>query len=240
MSEGADEEFAARALERAQKVARARGYIRSTMPTWGIDEERPARTADGSSEYASTKFNGVGAVEGLASSALLVRMRAEAYGRAGSAPDAEADPEGDLGALRAALATRPDQWRKNPGMAPMRTQYRRASSLGSVLNRMIRRNQWDTPTRMGSIMAMWPAIVGDDIAAHATIETFEGHKLIVRCSSTAWAKNLHLYLPMIERRIAEEVGAGVVQQVVIRGPVAPSWRKGPLSVKGRGPRDTYG
>ena len=62
----------------------------------------------------------------------------------------------------------------------------------------------------------------------------------MRCSSTAWAKNLHLYLPMIERRIAEEVGPGVVQQVVIRGPVAPSWRKGPLSVKGRGPRDTYG
>ncbi|RRR26548.1 DUF721 domain-containing protein [Schaalia georgiae] len=240
MSEGADEEFAARALERAQKVARARGYIRSTMPTWGIDEERPARTADGSSEYAAIEVDGAGAVEGADSSARRARMRAEAYGRAGAAPDAEADPEGDLGALRAALANRPDQWRKNPGMAPMRTQYRRASSLGNVLSRMIRRNQWDTPTRMGSIMAMWPAIVGEDIAAHATIETFEGHKLIVRCSSTAWAKNLHLYLPMIERRIAEEVGAGVVQQVVIRGPVAPSWRKGPLSVKGRGPRDTYG
>lgn len=43
MPEGADEEFAVRALERAQKVARARGYIRSTMPTWGIDEEQIGR-----------------------------------------------------------------------------------------------------------------------------------------------------------------------------------------------------
>ena len=81
MPEGADEEFAARALERAQKVARARGYIRSTMPTWGIDEERPARTADGSSEYAAIEVDGAGTAGGADSSARRARMRVEAYGR---------------------------------------------------------------------------------------------------------------------------------------------------------------
>ena len=34
--------------------------------------------------------------------------------------------------------------------------------------------------------------------------------------------------------------AGVVEQVIIRGPVAPSWKKGPYVVRGRGPRADYG
>nr|WP_302319949.1 phosphoglycerate kinase [Gordonibacter pamelaeae] len=47
-------------------------------------------------------------------------------------------------------------------------------------------------------------------------------------------------LPTIERRIAGEVGSGVVEQVIILGPVAPSWTKGPYVVRGRGPRADYG
>ena len=38
------DEFVVRALERAQRVARNHGYIRSTLPSWGLDETRPRRT----------------------------------------------------------------------------------------------------------------------------------------------------------------------------------------------------
>jgi predicted nucleic acid-binding Zn ribbon protein len=41
-------------------------------------------------------------------------------------------------------------------------------------------------------------------------------------------------------RLADELGAGVVRAVTVRGPSAPSWKKGLLAVRGRGPRDTYG
>jgi predicted nucleic acid-binding Zn ribbon protein len=41
-------------------------------------------------------------------------------------------------------------------------------------------------------------------------------------------------------RIAAEVGPDVVRRLVVRGPTTPDWRHGPLRVKGRGPRDTYG
>ena len=47
------DEFVVRALERAQRVARNHGYIRSTLPSWGLDETRPRRTLDGSSEYSA-------------------------------------------------------------------------------------------------------------------------------------------------------------------------------------------
>ncbi len=42
----------------------------------------------------------------------------------------------------------------------------------------------------------------------------------VRADSTARAKQLQLMLPSVERRIAEEAGSGVVEQLIILGPVA--------------------
>ena len=54
------DEFVVRALERAQRVARNHGYIRSTLPSWGLDETRPRRSLDGSSEYAAIETDGLG------------------------------------------------------------------------------------------------------------------------------------------------------------------------------------
>ncbi|MDC4232548.1 DciA family protein [Actinomyces sp. B33] len=243
------EEYLARALERAQAVARAQGFMRTSLPAWGLgDEPRRPRGADGSSESspidatsadslddAGSGEEGPGAGEDRASAPSAAPGASDRPGG-----DDDVDPEGDLTALRALLAVPGARWSRIPGMAPMRRQYRSMRPLGSSIDRIIRVNQWGTATRMGSIMAKWPVIVGETVAEHAAVETFEEHRLIVRCSSTAWANQLRLLLPMIERRIAEEVGTGVVEQVVILGPIAPSWKKGPLSVRGRGPRDTYG
>jgi predicted nucleic acid-binding Zn ribbon protein len=44
----------------------------------------------------------------------------------------------------------------------------------------------------------------------------------------------------ILRRVQEKFGSLNVQSLKFIGPDAPSWKKGPLSVPGRGPRDTYG
>ena len=239
------DEFVVRALERAQRVARNHGYIRSTLPSWGLDETRPRRSLDGSSEYAAIETDGFGRLAGSEDDAQArAAARAAAYGRANgvSAPasSTDEDPEGDLAALRQALEGTGTSWSRAPGMAAMRPRYRRANSLGAILARTIKIREWDTPTKMGSVMAKWRDIVGPSNADHTRIETFEGHKLVVRADSTAWAKQLQLLLPTIERRIAEEVGSGVVEQVIILGPVAPSWKKGPYVVRGRGPRADYG
>ena len=240
------DEFVVRALERAQRVARNHGYIRSTLPSWGLDETRPRRTLDGSSEYAAIETDGLGrlAADGTDGIQARAAARAAAYGHVNGVPapasSAEDDPEGDLAALRQALAGTEDSWSRSPGMAAMRPRYRRANSLGAILARTIKTREWDTPTKMGSVMAKWRDIVGPNNADHTFIETFDGHKLIVRADSTARAKQLQLMLPSVERRIAEEVGSGVVEQLIILGPVAPSWKKGPYVVRGRGPRADYG
>lgn len=217
------EDYCASALVRAQLHARARGYIRSALPSWGLEETRSS----------------LGSMVGTSEDA-AVDLSAPTLGEEGPQSRIEGDEDGDLTALQRAAIRAGAKWAKSPGLAPMRLKYRSAGRIDTVLNRMIQRNQWDTPTKMGSIMAKWPQIVGDTVAQHCEVETFEDHRLIVRCSSTAWAKQLHLLLATIERRIDEEVGSGVVTQVIIRGPLAPSWKKGPLSVPGRGPRDTYG
>jgi len=62
----------------------------------------------------------------------------------------------------------------------------------------------------------------------------------VRADSTAWAMEVRRLLPQLERRLAEEVGEGVVESITVLGPGGPTWTKGPRSVPGRGPRDTYG
>ncbi|MFC7581770.1 DUF721 domain-containing protein [Schaalia naturae] len=144
------------------------------------------------------------------------------------------------GAVGARLSRMAARWTRAPGMAAARTQWEEPAPLGAVIGHVSRQRGWEGPAAMGSVMARWPVIVGTNLSEHCRVETFEDHRLIVRCSSTAWAKQLQLLLPHIERRIDEEVGPGVVTQVVVRGPAAPSWRRGRYSVPGRGPRDTYG
>jgi len=71
-------------------------------------------------------------------------------------------------------------------------------------------------------------------------ETFEDGVLVVRADSTAWATNLTLLVPQLLGRLEQEVGVDVVRRVQVLGPAGPRWVKGPRTVPGRGPRDTYG
>ena len=64
--------------------------------------------------------------------------------------------------------------------------------------------------------------------------------LSIAAESTAWATQLRMLQSQILAKIAAAVGPGVVRQLKITGPAAPSWRKGERHIKGRGPRDTYG
>lgn len=89
-------------------------------------------------------------------------------------------------------------------------------------------------------MGRWSEIVGSEVSAHCEPEGWSEGVLTVRTDSTAWATQVRLLAPQLLRRLAEELGPGTVTRVEVRGPGAPSWVKGRRTVKGRGPRDTYG
>ena len=78
-------------------------------------------------------------------------------------------------------------------------------------------------------------------AQHAEpVSLIEG-KLLVQCSSTAWATQLTLTQSDILSTIRASAPGALVEAIRFIGPQAPSWKKGLRSVSnGRGPRDTYG
>lgn len=123
------------------------------------------------------------------------------------------------------------------GSSPSRNDPQRA---GFLLGHLAQRLGWETPLEIADVKKHWDEYVGSQVASHSTVESFEKGKLIVRTDSTAWATQLKFLLPELLKQLNKRLGAGVVQQVIIRGPQVPSWNHGPRSVPGRGPRDTYG
>ena len=112
--------------------------------------------------------------------------------------------------------------------------------LGAIVEGLIRDNGWEVVVEVGDLVNRWADIVGADIAAHSTVESFEEGVLVVRASSTAWREQLRILRPMLLERIESQVGPGTVVKLEIRGPEGRSFKRGRLSVPGRGPRDTWG
>ncbi|MCW4354786.1 DUF721 family protein [Hoyosella sp. YIM 151337] len=112
--------------------------------------------------------------------------------------------------------------------------------FGQLAGSIAKRRGWTERVSSGTVLGRWEAVVGSDIASHATPRALEHGVLTVQAESTAWATQLRYMQGQILARIAAAVGDGVVTKLKILAPAAPSWRKGELHIRGRGPRDTYG
>ena len=113
--------------------------------------------------------------------------------------------------------------------------------LDSTLSRLVEDHGWSVDLRVHGVFGRWGDLVGAEVAAHCTPESFSDGQLVVRTDSTAWATQLRLLAPTVVRRLNEELGHGTVTVIEVLGPRGPSWKKGRRSTRdGRGPRDTYG
>lgn len=123
--------------------------------------------------------------------------------------------------------------RKGPGA-------RDPQLFGDAITSLLRQRGWTADVTVGGVVGRWREIVGDDVANHCVAETFADKVLVIRADSTAWATQMKILTPQILARIAQEVGDGVVTDLTVLGPVGPSFRRGPRTVRGKGPRDTWG
>lgn len=121
-----------------------------------------------------------------------------------------------------------------------RADDRDPQPFGSGIERLVHERGWDVDVAVGGVMGRWSQVVGAQVAEHCAPEHFDEGALVVRADSTAWATQVRLLAPTVLRRLAEELGEGVVERLQVKGPAAPTWRKGSRTVRGRGPRDTYG
>lgn len=112
--------------------------------------------------------------------------------------------------------------------------------LGRLSQELAKTQGWSGRVAEGTVFAEWESVVGEQIAEHAAPTSLRDGVLHIAAESTAWATQLRMVQSQLLAKIAAAVGDGVVSTLKITGPTAPSWRKGPLHVRGRGPRDTYG
>jgi predicted nucleic acid-binding Zn ribbon protein len=112
--------------------------------------------------------------------------------------------------------------------------------IAASVDDLVLERGWTQPIAVGGVEGRWAEIVGPDVAEHCVPEEFEAGRLTVRADSTAWATQVRMLAPTLLARLNDDLGAGTVTHLQVQGPQGPSWKKGRLRVKGRGPRDTYG
>lgn len=126
------------------------------------------------------------------------------------------------------------------GWSGARADERDPQSLGRLASRLSGQRGWAPKLAHGSVFGRWAELVGAEVAEHATPTALRDGELTVQADSTAWATQLRLLQRTLLARLSAGLGPGVVTKMRIHGPSAPSWRRGPRHVSGRGPRDTYG
>jgi predicted nucleic acid-binding Zn ribbon protein len=112
--------------------------------------------------------------------------------------------------------------------------------LGATLGDLVREQHWEKTVASAGLAARWEQIVGPEIAARCRPVRLTDGELTCVAESTAWATQIRLLNRQILQRLATALGPDVVRSLRVQGPSAPDWRHGPLRVRGRGPRDTYG
>ena len=113
--------------------------------------------------------------------------------------------------------------------------------ISNVLNNLIQERDWNSGLAEGTLFATWPQVVGPEIALHTTPLSMLDGRLLVQCSSTAWATQLNLVGPSLLETIRSSAPGALVDSLEFIGPTAPSWKRGLRTISnGRGPRDTYG
>jgi predicted nucleic acid-binding Zn ribbon protein len=130
--------------------------------------------------------------------------------------------------------------KREPGSSLPFGAGREPLGLGSVVDSLASRLGWSSPLAQSELLASWSDLVGPETAEHSSPASIEDGVLAVSCDSTAWATQLRLMRSQVMSRITDRYPDAGIQSVRFEGPGAPSWKRGPRSIPGRGPRDTYG
>ena len=113
--------------------------------------------------------------------------------------------------------------------------------IANVLTELIQQRQWDEGLAEGTLFATWAHVVGPEIGQHTTPLSMLDGRLLIQCSSTAWATQLTLVGQTLLETIRSSAPGALVESLDFIGPQAPSWKRGLRTISnGRGPRDTYG
>jgi predicted nucleic acid-binding Zn ribbon protein len=70
--------------------------------------------------------------------------------------------------------------------------------------------------RASTLMPLWVAAVGENIARHSRPHQLEGHTLVITVESAEWAQVLSRQAESLRERFNEKLGAGTVKALVFQ------------------------
>jgi len=155
------------------------------------------------------------------------------------------DPERAQLAAEALARARADAWargerpgRKDQNQHPERTEPTAAATavpgwsarprrddpqpLTAALGGLLSARGWRERAAVGVVFGDWARIVGADFAAHTRPESFADGALTICADSDVWATQVRLFAPQLVKRLAEELGHGVVRRIKVRGQSGPA------------------
>ena len=114
--------------------------------------------------------------------------------------------------------------------------------LGTGISALVSDLGWEKRTAVAGVIGRWSELAGAELAAHVVPDSFdeETGRLSLTAESTTWATQVRILTPVLQARLDDEIGPGIVREIEVTGPTAPRRTYGPLHIPGRGPRDTYG
>lgn len=138
---------------------------------------------------------------------------------------------------------RPARRRRQLGDAPGGRPFgkgRDPRALGDVLNVVAGDMGWTHELDRARLVKEWHEFAGAATAEHTTVTGISNGVVQVQCDSTTWATELRRLRAEMLTRMLQEYPDAEIRDLRFLAPGAPSWRHGPRTVRGRGPRDTYG
>ncbi|MGW9021233.1 DUF721 domain-containing protein [Leucobacter chromiiresistens] len=113
-------------------------------------------------------------------------------------------------------------------------------ALSDVLVTVASDMGWSVELEQARLIGEWPEFAGGATAEHTSVVGISHGVLQIQCDSTTWATELRRLRGELLTRLLRDYPDSEVRDIRFLAPGAPSWRHGPRSVPGRGPRDTYG
>jgi len=130
--------------------------------------------------------------------------------------------------------------RRQSGYSGAGPDERDPQPIGQVASGLFEERGWKRPVAEARVFADWATLVGPEIASRCKPVSLRDGELRLAAESTAWATQLRLLSGTVLAKLVAHLGPDVVTRLHISGPTGPSWKRGAWSVRGRGPRDTYG
>jgi len=120
-----------------------------------------------------------------------------------------------------------------PASLPEWSSDRDPKLLSELVEEVVQREGWAVQLSVADLVVRWDQLVGAVNAEHCQPVGFDQGVLTVQADSSAWASAIRLSLAVLQERIDQEVGEGLVHQIKVRGPAGPPKAKGRWRVKGR-------